>query len=217
MNLNRAIVIATSNAGKRRELQALLPRSTQVLTLNELGIESPPETGRSFLDNAAIKAEHACRRAGLPAIADDSGLEVAALGGAPGIRSARFAGPEATDEDNNLKLLSELEKHPNGPKTARFVCAVALCTPTGFIITAQNQIEGTIVTAARGSGGFGYDPHFLIRDSGAALQNGRTMAELADDEKNAISHRRRAFNTLLTRAKEQRKAHKALELLFEDS
>ena len=193
------IIVATSNPGKLREFRSLLPSTTAVVGLAELSIESPEEIGKTFLDNALIKAEHATNASGLPALADDSGLEVDALGGMPGVYSARFAGPDSNDVANNRKLIDELRHHAGKARTASFVCAIAFCAPDGFQLTAQARLSGTIVDEGRGRGGFGYDPHFMIDDQLAGHLNGRTLAELDERSKNEISHRRRAFDALLER------------------
>lgn len=187
------VVLATGNLGKLREFADLLgPAGLEFEPLSAFGIDSPEETGASFVENALLKARHAASLTGLPAMADDSGLEVDALGGAPGVRSARFAGETATDAENNVALLAALEGHDSergaGGYPARFRCVLALHDPYSADAPSivEGVCEGGIVGSPRGGGGFGYDPLFLVagRD--------RTMAEL-DDEKNQISHRARAF------------------------
>ncbi|MEX1157917.1 MAG: RdgB/HAM1 family non-canonical purine NTP pyrophosphatase [Thermomicrobiales bacterium] len=192
------VVVATYNAGKLEELRELLPSGLRLVSLSDVGLESPDETGASFEENALIKAR-AAASAGDAAIADDSGLEVDALDGRPGVRSSRYAGDDASDEDNNLRLLAELDGVADERRTARFVSAVALVTRDGLEFTARGSVEGRIGRVARGSGGFGYDPLLIVSDPDAVQFNGRTMAELSLDEKNQISHRARAYRSLLLR------------------
>ncbi len=187
------IVAATANQGKMRELAAALATlGLELVAQSDLGIASAPETGSTFVENAIAKARHAAAVAGLPAIADDSGLVVPALGGAPGIRSARYAGDHASDADNNAKLLRALADIEN--RTAFFYCAlVYLATaadPAPEIVTARWQ--GTIVDVPRGAKGFGYDPHFLVPPLGS------TAAELSLADKNRRSHRGQACRRLAT-------------------
>lgn len=186
---NKRIVVATANAGKVRELAHALA-SLGCTLVTQRGIASVAETGATFVENALIKARHAASESGLPAIADDSGLVVPALGGAPGIRSARFAGEDATDAENNAKLLAALGGIRD--RQAHFYCALVHLTtpgdPAPSIATAR--WEGVIAEEPRGDNGFGYDPHFLI----PAL--GKTAAELAVDDKNALSHRGQACRRL---------------------
>ncbi|HEV7808096.1 MAG TPA: non-canonical purine NTP pyrophosphatase [Solirubrobacteraceae bacterium] len=182
------LVLATRNAHKAREFATLLAPH-EVAPLPD-GVELPPETGETFLDNAIDKARAAARATGLPAIADDSGIEAAALGGAPGVRSARFAGEHADDDENLAKLLREA---PTG-SALRYVCALVLVRPGGDVEHAVvGRCTGTLAARPRGDGGFGYDPAFLPDDRA----DGRTMAELAPAEKDAISHRGRAARELL--------------------
>jgi XTP/dITP diphosphohydrolase len=181
------LVLATRNAHKAREFEALLAPH-DVLAL-PAAVRLPPETGATFAANALGKARAAARATGLPAIADDSGIEAAALGGAPGVRSARFAGEDATDADN-LALL--IEQAPPGSALA-YVCVIALVDPrTGEERLFEGRCTGTMAPAPRGSGGFGYDPIFIPDDR----DDGRTMAELTPAEKDAISHRGRATRAL---------------------
>ncbi|MDX6680877.1 MAG: XTP/dITP diphosphohydrolase [Solirubrobacteraceae bacterium] len=182
------LVLATRNAHKARELATLLaPHDVAALPDD---VELPPETGETFLDNAIDKARAAALATGMAAIADDSGIESAALGGAPGVRSARFAGERASDEANLAKLLREA---PPGSALA-YVCALVLVRPDGELQHAvQARCTGTLAARPRGDGGFGYDPAFLPDD----LPDGRTMAELRPAEKDAISHRGRAARELL--------------------
>lgn len=185
------LVVATGNRGKLVELQRILRGlDVDLVPVTELGLDSPLEEGDTFEANALLKARAACRATGLPALADDSGLEVAALGGAPGVRSARYAGREGDDRANNAKLVRELDGVPEDARTARFVCVAALVAPDGTERTARGTMEGRIVDPPRGAGGFGYDPHFV-----AAGQT-RTNAELPAGEKDAISHRGAALRAL---------------------
>lgn len=190
------VVVATNNRGKLEELRALLPDELQLVTLSEMGLESPAETGSTFEENALIKAR-AAATSGDAAIADDSGLVVDALDGRPGIWSSRFAGEAASDADNNEKLLTELDDVLDAHRTARFVSVVALVTSDGLEFTATGSVEGRIGRMRRGSGGFGYDPLVIVTDPAAAGFHGRTMAELSLDEKNQISHRARAYRALM--------------------
>jgi XTP/dITP diphosphohydrolase len=188
------LVLASSNAGKLRELAALLaPLGHELVAQSALGIKSAPETGATFEANALIKARHAAQRATLPALADDSGIEVDALGGRPGVHSARYAGEHASDADNLHKMLSELEGVPLNRRTARYRCVIAhvrnAADPQPLLVTGT--WEGLILDTPRGQGGFGYDPIFLP----AGMD--RTAAELAADEKNRLSHRAQALSQLV--------------------
>jgi XTP/dITP diphosphohydrolase len=188
------LVLATGNAGKLREMREILaPWHAEVRSLAEFTAESADETGLTFVENALLKARFAARVSGLPAIADDSGLEVDALHGAPGIYSARYAGPASDDAANNARLLLELEPVAEPARTARYRCAMVYLRwpedPSPVI--AQAAWEGRIGRVARGSGGFGYDPLFLV-DGGA-----RTAAELAPADKNQRSHRGQALRGLV--------------------
>jgi len=181
-------VVATRNEHKLRELQALL-RGHQLMPLSP-EVELPPETGATLAENARVKAVAAARATGRVALADDSGIEAAALGGGPGVRSARFAGEGASDEENLAKLLREVPD--DGDRRVAYVCALVLARPSGPAATFEARCEGTLAATPRGSGGFGYDPAFLPLDTG----DERTMAELSDREKDAISHRGRAAREL---------------------
>ncbi|HAZ77565.1 XTP/dITP diphosphatase [Pseudescherichia sp.] len=188
------VVLATGNAGKVRELASLLNDfGLDVVAQTELGVESADETGLTFIENAIIKARHAAQVTGLPAIADDSGLAVDALGGAPGIYSARFAGVDATDQQNLEKLLVELQDVPDGERQAQFHCVLVYMRhaddPTPLV--CHGSWQGTIARAPAGSGGFGYDPIFVVPEAG------KTAAELSADEKRAVSHRGKALKLLL--------------------
>ena len=184
-----SLLLATSNPGKRIELLAFLPSGIEVLTLTDLNIELPPEDGESFSAIAMVKATVAAQASGLLAIADDSGLEVDALDGAPGIRSARYAGETTDDGRNRAKLLSAMRDIPLGRRTARFRCAVAVAHPDGEVQCRDGVCEGTIGTEEIGSNGFGYDSIFV-------LPSGQTMAQLTLEEKNQISHRADAYRKI---------------------
>jgi XTP/dITP diphosphohydrolase len=190
----KPLVLASSNAGKLRELAAVLaPLELELLPQGSFGIPAPEETGTTFLDNALLKARHAARGAGLAALADDSGLEVDALGGRPGVWSARFAGEGASDADNLALLLQELAARPGQARTARYQCVIVFVRraddPAPLI--ARGTWEGSITPAPRGSGGFGYDPAFVP----AGLQH--TAAELSATDKNRLSHRGQALRALI--------------------
>lgn len=193
----RTVIVATANAGKLAEIRhALEPTGWSFVTAAEFGADAPEveETGATFEENALLKARAYRDIFGMPALADDSGLEVDALGGAPGVRSARYAGETARDADNNAKLLGEIADVPDDRRTARFRSVVALVGTDGLETVASGACEGAIGREPRGAGGFGYDPLFL-----PVAVPGRTMAELSMDEKNAISHRGRALRALRDR------------------
>lgn len=188
------VVLASGNAGKLRELSALLaPHGLVLQRQSDLGVVSVEETGETFEANAILKARHAARITGLPAIADDSGIEVDALGGRPGVRSARFAGEHATDEQNLQLLLQELAQTPDAQRTARFRCVIVMVRDADdpAPLVARGTWEGRVIREPRGEGGFGYDPVFL--PLGSAL----TVAELPDEAKNAVSHRAQALAALV--------------------
>jgi len=188
------VVLASANRGKLRELAALLsPLSLTLVPQQSLGITSVEETGGSFLDNALLKARHAARHAQLPALADDSGLEVDALGGAPGVWSARFAGAGASDARNLARLLETLRAVPEGRRTARYRCVIVLLRSADDArpLIAQGSWEGRIIDTPRGTGGFGYDPVFV------PAGEERTAAELDAAAKNAVSHRGQALAALV--------------------
>ena len=187
------IILATQNQGKVRELRELLvDEEIEVLSLLDIpDWEDVVEDGVTFPDNAALKARVAVRRTGLIALADDSGLEVDALDGAPGVYSARYAGEPKDDERNNDKLLHLLDTIPEHKRTARFRCALVIATPFGEEYLTEGAVEGRILTLRRGSDGFGYDPVFFIPEFA------RTMAELTLTEKNTLSHRAQAFRKVL--------------------
>jgi XTP/dITP diphosphohydrolase len=187
------IILATQNQGKIKELQELLmDEDIIVLSLSDIpDWEDVEENGATFAENAAIKARETVRRTGLVALADDSGLEVDALNGAPGVHSARFAGEPKDDERNNDKLLHLLEKIPQDKRTARFRCALVVATPSGKEYLTEGTVEGQILTERRGTDGFGYDPIFYLPEYA------RTMAELNLTEKNRLSHRAQAFRKVI--------------------
>lgn len=188
------IVLATSNTGKLKEIRALLaPLAFDVVPQGEIGISDAAETGLTFIENALIKARHAAQHSGLPALADDSGLAVDALDGAPGIYSARYAGPQASDTDNNQKLLRELAGKPDTQRGARYHCVLVYlrhaADPTPLI--CHGQWQGQILNAPQGAGGFGYDPLFFVPDENCSA------AELSAARKNALSHRGQALRLLI--------------------
>ena len=186
-------VLASSNAGKLRELAAILaPRGYELAAQSSFGIDTPPETGKTFAENALLKARHAARLAGLPALADDSGIEVDALDGRPGVYSARYAGEGATDLANLQKMLEELRPVPMERRSARYQCVIVFVRraddPAPLI--AHGSWEGRILLAPRGTGGFGYDP--IFQPAGLDV----SAAELSAEEKNARSHRGEALRAL---------------------
>jgi XTP/dITP diphosphohydrolase len=193
MNISR-LVIATRNRGKLREFRQLLANTgSKILGLEDLGIgEDFEETGSSFVENARLKARNYSLLTDLPVLGDDSGLEVVALGGRPGIHSARYAGPHATDLDRVRKLLAELDE-TGANREARFVCALALARRGVVLLDAEGECRGIIAPHPLGDRGFGYDPIFLFPELG------RTYAELAEEEKNRFSHRARAVESLFAR------------------
>jgi XTP/dITP diphosphohydrolase len=191
--LPRRLVLATANRGKLAEVRAMLaPLGIEVVAADEV---EPgwriAEDGAIFEENARLKARDLAARSGLPVLGDDSGLEVAALGGRPGVRSARYAGENATDAANVARLLEELRGVPEGERRAVFRCALALAWPDGRIVEAEGRCEGSIAPAPRGRGGFGYDPVFVDPATG------RTFAELPAEAKHARSHRGRALRALV--------------------
>jgi XTP/dITP diphosphohydrolase len=189
------LLIATRSVHKLAELRDLLALDrADLVTLDDLGVEGDvDETGATFETNARIKARHGAAATGLPTLADDSGLEVEALGGAPGVRTRRYAGPDATDADNNTKLLRELDGIPSERRGARYVCVLALALPDTRgprgpfrVRTVRGTCRGRIATAPRGTGGFGYDPIF---EPASEPPGGRTLGLWTSREKNRISHR----------------------------
>ena len=188
------VVLASGNAGKVREFNQLLAGAhIEVVPQSSFGVPEAEETGLTFVENAILKARNAARHTGLPAVADDSGIEVDALNGAPGIYSARYAGPGASDEENLYTLLAALEGLPDERRGARFQCVIAYLRhaedPTPLI--CQGTWEGRILPAPRGANGFGYDPVFYVPDEGVS------SAELAPETKNRLSHRGQALRRLL--------------------
>lgn len=183
------IILATQNKGKIRELQELLgDEDIEVLSLKDIeDWEDVEENGITFAENAALKAKAAVKKTGLIALADDSGLEVDALDGRPGVYSARFAGEPKDDERNNDKLLQQLKEVADSQRQARFRCALVIATPDGKEFLTEGTVEGQILTERRGKDGFGYDPLFFVPEYQ------RTMAELTLSEKNRLSHRAQAF------------------------
>ncbi len=183
------IVLATANAHKIIELQAILPDTLELVTQHSLGVQAAVENGLSFVENAIIKARNAARQTGLPAIADDSGLEVDLLDGAPGIYSSRYAGTEAGDNENNEKLLAALKGYSAELRTARFRSVIVFMKNASdpSPVIASGTLSGRIGLTVVGSNGFGYDPLFFLPS-----QN-RTVAQLTDQEKNLISHRAKAL------------------------
>ncbi len=189
----RRLLVATGSRHKFGELAALLdlPR-TQLLSLADVGLtDSADETGATFEANATLKAHHYARLSGLPTLADDSGLEVDALGGRPGVWTRRYAGPDATDEQNNVKLLSELQGVPPAARTARYRCVLVFVESASAEAdeVTNGTFEGRIAESTRGTGGFGYDPIFEPLTEPVA---GRTVGQMSDAEKNAMSHRAKA-------------------------
>ncbi len=176
-------VMATHNQKKLQELERIL--MPLHISVSAPDLPEVEETGTTFAENAFLKADSACRETGLPAVADDSGLMVDALGGAPGVYSARYAGEDATDLDRIHKLLDAIKGVPQEKRTAKFVSAICCVFPDGTRITAQGECAGTIAFAPEGEGGFGYDPVFLV--------NGKSFAQLTAEEKDEISHRGRAL------------------------
>ncbi len=192
--MKRRVVLATGNPGKLREFRQMLGAlAIEIVPQTELGVPPVAETGLSFVENAILKARHAAAYTGLPALADDSGLEVDALHGAPGIYSARYAGPQASDEENLRKLIADLAGVPEEKRTARFQCLLVYMRdardPTPVI--AQGTWEGRILAAPQGAHGFGYDPVFYVP------RHACSAAQLPPEVKNAISHRAQALAQLL--------------------
>ncbi len=192
--MSQKIILASNNPGKLREIQALVDASRyQLIAQSELQIGDVPETGTTFVENAIIKARHAARQSGMCALADDSGIEVDALLGAPGVHSARFAGEQANDVSNNEKLLGALEGVPDPERTARFHCIIVYMRHAldPMPILCRGTWEGRILHEAAGSSGFGYDPLFYVPTHGCS------SAQLDPMEKNRISHRAQALQKLM--------------------
>ncbi len=190
----KTLVLASGNQGKLREFNTLLgDLGFNVQAQSEFNVPEAIEDGLSFVENAIIKARNACKHSGHPALADDSGIEVDALNGAPGIYSARYAGPNANDDDNNIALINALKEIPEGQRSARYQCVLVYMRhandPTPII--CQGSWEGEILAIAKGEGGFGYDPYFWVPNHQC------TAAELPQNLKNAISHRGKALALLL--------------------
>jgi XTP/dITP diphosphohydrolase len=205
----RRFVIASSNPGKLREFRQMLePLGIEIVPQGELGIADAAEPHATFVENALAKARHASRHAGMPAFADDSGICVTALGGEPGVHSARFAGPpsgsdagrDAQDQRNNRKLVALLEGHAD--RRAHYCCVIVLVRHAGDPepLIAEGRWHGQLIDTPRGADGFGYDPHFYLPAFG------RTAAELAPDEKNAVSHRGQALAALVAKLREVQSA-----------
>jgi XTP/dITP diphosphohydrolase len=184
------LVLATRNQGKTKEISELLEGfPVEVKNLDDFGtLSEVEEDGDTFDDNAFKKASFTAKALGLPAMADDSGLEVEALGGAPGVRSARYAGPNATDQDNNSKLLKEMKDIDN--RTAAFMCVISIAVPSGVALTYEGRCEGVIARAPAGNQGFGYDPIFYYPPQK------KTFAQLTVEEKNRVSHRGKALEEM---------------------
>lgn len=188
----KSFIIASNNAHKVSELDRILkPLGITALTAKQAGVNlsEVEETGSTFAENARLKAEAAFKKCGMPSIADDSGLMVDALNGAPGVYSARYAGEGASDSDKINKLLTELKDVPENNRTAAFVCSICCILESGEIIEVSGRCEGKIAFEPKGEGGFGYDPVFIA-------ENGKSFAELSSDEKDKLSHRGNALRAL---------------------
>lgn len=194
------VVLASNNPNKLREMREILsPLGWEVLCQREMGLHvDPEENGKTFEDNSFIKAQAVMEAAGLPAIADDSGIEVDALQGAPGVHSARYGGESCPDDEaRNQLLLKNMEAVPEGQRTGRFVSVITMVMPDGTSVSARGELEGEILREERGGGGFGYDPLFYIPGEGC------TMAELTAKRKNEISHRAVALAGFVEKWKER--------------
>ena len=199
----QSLVLATRNAGKVRELSQMLePHGFRVIALSEFDAPQVEESATTFVENALLKARSACIATGLPVIADDSGIEVDALNGAPGVYSARFAGAEASDAQNISLLLSKLRQTPDGARQARFRCAAVYLEHAQHPspIVCQGRWDGSILQAPRGDNGFGYDPVFLDRSSNLSA------AQLTNEHKNRVSHRAQAVSALVSTLLDERNA-----------
>jgi XTP/dITP diphosphohydrolase len=197
-------VLASSNPGKIREIADLFAGlGITIIPQSDLGIDSPPETGVTFVENALLKARHAAQHSGLPAIADDSGIAVDALNGEPGVYSARYAGNDATDEQNLDKLLHKMTTVTDEDRGAGFHCAAVLVYPdeSAESLIVEAVWRGTVLRQRVGTGGFGYDPVFYDNESG------KTGAEMSRDEKNLVSHRGKAFRQLKTLLQDSSQQH----------
>ena len=193
------VILASNNENKLREMKEILsPLGWEILRPKELGLSlDPDENGTTFEENSAIKARCFAEAAGLPAIADDSGIEVDALGGAPGVYSARYGGESCPDDrSRNLLLMKNMEDVPNGARGGRFVSVITMVLPDGTTISARGEIAGEILRGEVGAGGFGYDPLFYIPSEGC------TMAQLSAGRKNQISHRANALRAFVEKVKE---------------
>ena len=187
------MVVATRNAGKMRDLRELLSGlPIRLLSVDEAGLDEVEETGDTYVANARLKARAALAQTGKPSLGEDSGIEIDALGGEPGLHSARFAGPDASDDDRNDLVRERLADVPPEGRTCRYRCAVVVALPDGEIVS-EGVCEGRISTDPRGANGFGYDPIVLLPDRDL------TMAELTHEEKNALSHRGKALAVLRSR------------------
>lgn len=194
----KKIVLASNNAGKVREINSMMSDHTvQIISQSEFKVPEIEETGLTFIENAILKARNAATHTGLPAIADDSGIEIPALNGKPGIYSARYAGAGASDEENLNKLVNEIKKLPEGKRQARFVCLMVFLrnAEDPIPIIAEGIWNGIAITEPRGKNGFGYDPMFFVPTHQC------TSAELPPDVKNSISHRGLALKELITQLK----------------
>ena len=190
--LTGRIVVASHNAGKVREIGALLaPLGLQVVSAGELGLAEPEETEATFIGNAELKARAAANASGLPALADDSGLEVFALDRAPGVYSARWAGPNKDFKDAMARVWRDLQQKGASNLSARFVCVLALAQPQGGVEAFEGEVRGCVVWPPRGANGFGYDPMFTPEG------HAKTFGEMSHDEKLPLTHRARAFEKLL--------------------
>ena len=194
------VVLATGNKGKVKELAGMLSSlGMEVIPQSELSVSDAAETGSTFVENAIIKARHAARNTGLPAIADDSGLAVESLGGAPGVYSARYSGEQATDQSNIKKLLHAMSDIPKEKRQAKFLCVLVFMRhsddPTPII--CQGEWSGDITTEQHGENGFGYDPVFWVNEQNCS------SAQLSSEQKNALSHRGKALKLLLTQLQSQ--------------
>lgn len=189
------MLVATRSEHKLRELRQLLALpNAELLTLDDVGVvDEPVEDGQTFEENAAIKARAGLAATGLPTLADDSGLEVDALGGAPGVRTRRYAGEDATDEQNNQKLLDALDGLPPDQRGAHYVCSLVLAMPGEPLIAVRGECFGRIATHPRGSEGFGYDPIF---EPEGEPPGGRTFGQWSAEDKNGVSHRARAAHEM---------------------
>lgn len=190
------LIVASNNKNKLREFAAILGHRYEIVSMRDAGIDADiEENGTTFEENALIKAEYVAKATGCAAIADDSGLEVDALGGAPGVYSARYCGRHGDDEANNDLLLENLKDVP-APRTGRYVAAIALVRPNQKAIVRRGACDGEILFERRGTGGFGYDPLFVC-------ETGETFAEVSAETKNAISHRKRGIEAVLCALEEE--------------